>query len=96
MVTPFGCGALRRCVTDGVRLTLGNPALAGLQCAHPLPFITEEPTVLAILTHLGEPVEPPPISPCRGPPLWETFDQEVEFDLVHPEPEYEFDQRVSC
>ena len=37
-------------------------------------FIVDPPTVRAILTHLGEPVEPPPISPCRGPPAWETFD----------------------
>jgi hypothetical protein len=58
-------------------------------------FITEAPTVRAILTYIGEPSEAPPISPCRGPPAWEMLDQTVEFDPVHPEPEYEFDQSVS-
>jgi len=48
-----------------------------------------------ILTHIGEPSEAPPISPCRGPPDWETFDQAAEFDPVHPEPEYEVDQSAS-
>ena len=28
-------------------------------------FITEASTVRAILTHIGEPSEAPPISPCR-------------------------------
>jgi hypothetical protein len=37
----------------------------------------------------------PPISPCRGPPEWELFGQTVEIDPIHPEPEYDFDQRVS-
>ena len=37
-------------------------------------FITEAPTVRAILTPIGEPSEAPPISPCRGPPEWEIFD----------------------
>ncbi len=58
-------------------------------------FITEAPTVRAILTHIGEPNEAPPISPCRGPPEWEMFNQMVDFDPIHPEPEYEFDQSVS-
>jgi hypothetical protein len=58
-------------------------------------FITEAPTVQAILTHLGEPCKAPPISPRRGPPEWEMLDQRVEFDPIHPEPEYEFDQSVS-
>ncbi len=56
--------------------------------------ITEAPTVRAILTHLGEPSEAPPISPCRGPPEWEMLDQTAEFDPVHPEPEYDFDQSI--
>jgi len=47
-------------------------------------FITEAPS------------EAPPISPCRGPPAWEMLDQTVDFDPIHPEPEYEFDQSVSC
>jgi len=31
-------------------------------------FITEPGPVRKILTHLGEPLEPPPISPARWPP----------------------------
>jgi len=58
-------------------------------------FITEAPTVRAILEHIGEPSAAAPISPCRGPPQWEMFDQTVEIDPIHPEPEYDFDQRVS-
>jgi hypothetical protein len=58
-------------------------------------FITEAPTVRAILEHIGEPSAAAPISPCRGPPEWEMFDQTVEIDPIHPEPEYDFDQRVS-
>ena len=61
-------------------------------------FITEAPTLRTILTHIGEPTEPPPISPCRGPPAWEMFDQTAEFDPldpIDPEVEFEFDQRVN-
>ena len=31
-------------------------------------FITEPGPIRKILTHLGEPFEPPPVSPARGPP----------------------------
>jgi hypothetical protein len=31
-------------------------------------FITDPGTVRKILTHVGEPIEPPPVSPARGPP----------------------------
>jgi len=31
-------------------------------------FITEPGPIRKILTHLGEPREPPPVSPARGPP----------------------------
>ena len=31
-------------------------------------FITEPGPIRKILTHLGEPLEPPPIAPARGPP----------------------------
>ena len=58
-------------------------------------FITEAPTVRAILTHIGEPTEAPPISPSRGPPAWEMFDQTAEFDLLDPEAAFDFDQGVS-
>ena len=32
-------------------------------------FITEPWAIRKILTHLGEPLEPPPVSPARGPPI---------------------------
>ena len=31
-------------------------------------FIIEPGPIRKILTHLGEPLEPPPVSPARGPP----------------------------
>ncbi len=31
-------------------------------------FITEPGPIRKILKHLGEPLEPPPVSPARGPP----------------------------
>ncbi|MEX0671368.1 MAG: hypothetical protein WD060_13030 [Pirellulales bacterium] len=31
-------------------------------------FITDPGPVRKILAHVGEPVEPPPVSPARGPP----------------------------
>jgi hypothetical protein len=31
-------------------------------------FITEPGTIRKVLTHLGEPLEPPLVSPARGPP----------------------------
>jgi hypothetical protein len=56
--------------------------------------------VRSILTHIGEPATPPPISPARGPPEWyedsgETSIEAEDDPLVQPEPEYEFDQQVS-
>ena len=39
-------------------------------------FITEPGPIRKILTHLGEPLEPPPVSPARGPPIdWGEFVQ---------------------
>lgn len=58
-------------------------------------FITEAPAVRAILTHIGEPSQAPPISPCRGPPAREMLHQTVDFDPIRPEPEYELDQNLS-
>ena len=41
-------------------------------------FITQPETIRKILTHLREPLEPPHVSPARGPPVaWD--------DLVHAE-----------
>lgn len=57
-------------------------------------FIVDPPVVCHILDHIGEPSTPPRISPARGPPEWEDWDEssdkEPGFD---PAPEYEFDQR---
>jgi len=39
-------------------------------------FITEPGPIRKILAHLGEPLEPPPVSPARGPPTdWGEFVQ---------------------
>ena len=32
-------------------------------------FITQPETIRKILTHVGEPLEPPPVAPARGPPV---------------------------
>lgn len=32
-------------------------------------FITDPAPIRKILTHLGEPLEPPPLAPARGPPI---------------------------
>ncbi len=59
-------------------------------------FITEAAPVRRILAHIGEPTEPPPIAPARGPPAWD--DEQVQLPdweaIAQPEPEYELDQRV--
>jgi len=47
------------------------------RCSSPLriiSFITEAETIHKILTHLGEPTEPPVIAPARGPPQGDFFD----------------------
>jgi len=59
-----------------------------------LAFLTEPPTVEAILLHLDLPHRPPAIMPARGPPQAElSFDQTSEFDPAdgEPEPDFEFD-----
>jgi len=41
----------------------------GVRRRHPADRVTPKPgPIRKILTHLGEPLEPPPISPARGPP----------------------------
>ncbi len=32
-------------------------------------FIAEPGPIRRILTHLGQPLEPPPLTPARGPPI---------------------------
>jgi hypothetical protein len=64
-------------------------------------FITDGPTVRHLLTHLGEPVEPPQVAPARAPPSWDEDargppdDAQVlaAFDPVaQPEADFSFDQ----
>ncbi len=65
-------------------------------------FVTDASTIQKILGHIGEPTQPPTISPARGPPLWEAamtakdVDNNHQYDLAaQPAPEFEFDQRIS-
>ena len=67
-------------------------------------FITETAPVQRIPSHIGEPAIPPPIAPARGPPSWEEEDSGAIFlheegfpgdPLAQPEPDYEFDRRVT-
>jgi hypothetical protein len=67
-------------------------------------FITEATPVQRILSHIGESATPPRIAPARGPPSWEEDDSEAIFldearfpgdPLAQPEPDYEFDQRMT-
>jgi hypothetical protein len=49
------------------------------------------------ITHIGEPAEPPRMSPARGPPAWDGPPVEPVPDwdaLAQPQPEYVFDQEV--
>jgi hypothetical protein len=61
-------------------------------------FVTDTGSVTRILQHLGEPTQPPPVSPARGPPEWEQpCDQSPAFDpsAAEPAPALEFDQTLS-
>jgi hypothetical protein len=63
-------------------------------------FITAAGEVKKILEHLGVDSRSPRITPARGPPLWEqqdvseTFDANVQAELVPELPEFQFDQRI--
>lgn len=66
--------------------------------------ITKAAPVQRILSHIGEPATPPPIAPARGPPSLEEDDSGAIFldaerfsgdPLAQPEPDYEFDQRLT-
>jgi len=60
-------------------------------------FVTDAAPVKQILTHIGEPPRPPPISPACGPPARDEAPEPMPgWDLLQqPEPDFEFDQRVS-
>ncbi|MBF8262671.1 MAG: family transposase [Parachlamydiales bacterium] len=53
------------------------------KCNHPMriiSFIQDEHSIRKILTHVNEPIQPPPIIPARGPPESEfDYDQSHEF-----------------
>jgi len=41
----------------------------GVRRRYPADRVTPKPgPIRKVLTHLGEPLEPPPVSPARGPP----------------------------
>ena len=64
---------------------------ADIRCAA---FITEAAPVQRILNHIGEPAEPPRISPARGPPARDDPPVEAVPDwdaLAQPQPEFVFD-----
>jgi hypothetical protein len=56
-------------------------------------FVTDTASVTRILEHIGELPKAPVLSPARGPPTWEPFDQTPGFDPVAPAPApaFEFD-----
>ena len=61
-------------------------------------FVTDTASVTRMLRPLGEPTQPPPVSPARGPPEWVApFDQSPAFDpeATEPAPAFEFDQTLS-
>lgn len=60
-------------------------------------FVIESAPVQRILAHTGEPTEPPPLAPARGPPGWDDDPGPMpDWDLLgQPEPDVEFDQRLS-
>ena len=60
-------------------------------------LITEAAPVEQIVTHIGAPPRPPPISPARGPPAWDDAPEPApDWNLVaQPKPEHDFDQRLA-
>ena len=60
-------------------------------------LITEAALFARILTHIRESPRTPPITPARGPPGWDDDPEPTpDWDLLkQPEPDVEFDQRVS-
>ena len=61
--------------------------------------VTAPEPVRRILRHVGEPTTPPPISPARSPPLWDSVDWNQtpadDPENGEPAPEFQFDQTVS-
>ena len=60
-------------------------------------FLTDPPTIQAILRHLDLPHRPPTVAPARAPPQVELIlDQTPAIDPAEPEPapEFVFDQSL--
>ena len=60
-------------------------------------FVTGGVSVRGILEHIGEPAQPPPIAPARGPPAWEEEAEPLPLldSLAQPESDFQFDQTVN-
>jgi hypothetical protein len=101
-------GAGPQCPLTGA-LSVGHAAGSG--CSNRCPWsvptaarlsaasrnIAEAAPVEQILTHIGEPPRPPPITPARGPPAWDDMpESEPDWNLLQqPEFDFEFDQRIA-
>ena len=60
------------------------PTRSFLCFSHLISFITQPETIRKILTHLGEPLVPPPVSPVRGPPVaWDDLLQAGDDSSLH-------------
>jgi len=58
-------------------------------------FVTDGVSVRRILEHIGEPAQPPPVAPARGPPAWEEEAEPLLDPPGQPELDFQFDQTVS-
>jgi hypothetical protein len=60
-------------------------------------FVTDGVSVHRILTHIGEPTDPPRIAPARGPPAWEAEAEALQLvePIAQPEPDFQFGQTLS-
>ncbi|MCP3884101.1 MAG: IS91 family transposase, partial [Propionibacteriaceae bacterium] len=60
-------------------------------------FVTDGVSVRGILEHIGEPTDPPRITPARGPPAWDGEAEQLPLldPVVQPDPDFQFDQTVS-
>ena len=60
-------------------------------------FMTDDVSVRRILTHIGEPADPPRIAPARGPPTWEAEVKSLSTadTITQAEPYFQFDQTVN-
>ena len=59
--------------------------------------IQDKPVINEILKSVGEPTKPPALSPARGPPSWDDYNQGMPNDDVGEQsiPGFEFNQCVS-